>query len=112
VPDCPASSADDLTRIKVRNAAGDGPAWQRCRDARHLRRGSCAALQLFLATEINGDTLPGIRAAYGVKKMEELAKKLLPAGISFEWTDLSYQQATTRNLGLLIFPLSCSCTSF
>ena len=61
---------------------------------------------LFPATEINGDTLPGVGAAYGVAKMEELAKTILPAGISFEWTDLSYQQTTTGNLGLLIFPLS------
>jgi multidrug efflux pump len=38
--------------------------------------------------------------------MEELARTILPAGISFEWTDLSYQQSTTGNVGLLIFPLS------
>jgi multidrug efflux pump subunit AcrB len=37
--------------------------------------------------------------------MEELAKRILPPGIRFEWTDLSYQQTTTGNTGLLIFPL-------
>ena len=35
-----------------------------------------------------------------------LAKKILPDGISFEWTDLSYQKTTTSNVGRLIFPLS------
>jgi multidrug efflux pump subunit AcrB len=96
-----------LTRIKVRNAAGD-----------MVPLGNVAALvdtfgadrvpryNLFPATEVNGDTLPGVGAAYGIAKMEELAKKILPAGISFEWTDLSYQQTTTGNMGLLIFPLS------
>jgi hydrophobe/amphiphile efflux-1 (HAE1) family protein len=101
------SSADGLTRIKVRNAAGD-----------MVPLGNVATLvdtfgadrvpryNLFPATEVNGDTLPGAGAAYGIAKMEELAKKILPAGISFEWTDLSYQQTTTGNMGLLIFPLS------
>jgi multidrug efflux pump len=101
------NSADDLTRIKVRNAAGD-----------MVPLGNVATLvdtfgadrvpryNLFPATEINGDTSTGVGAAYGVAKMEELARKILPPGISFEWTDLSYQQTTTGNMGLLIFPLS------
>ncbi len=99
-------SADDLTRIKVRNSSGD-----------MVPLGNVATLtdtfgadrvpryNLFPATEVNGDTLPGVGAAYGVAKMEELAKQILPAGIGFEWTDLTYQQATTGNTGLLIFPL-------
>jgi hydrophobe/amphiphile efflux-1 (HAE1) family protein len=101
------NSADDLTRIKVRNATGD-----------MVPLGNVATLvdafgadrvpryNLFPATEINGDTSTGVAAAYGVAKMEELARKILPPGISFEWTDLSYQQTTTGNMGLLIFPLS------
>ncbi|WP_441255854.1 multidrug efflux RND transporter permease subunit [Tardiphaga sp. 285_C5_N1_2] len=99
--------AEDLTRIKVKNAAGD-----------MVPLGNVATLvdtfgadrvpryNLYPATEVNGDTLPGVGAAYGVAKMEELAKQILPSGIGFEWTDLSYQQTTTGNMGLLIFPLS------
>jgi hydrophobe/amphiphile efflux-1 (HAE1) family protein len=99
--------AEDLTRIKVKNAAGD-----------MVPLGNVATLvdtfgadrvpryNLYPATEVNGDTLPGVGAAYGVAKMEELAKQILPPGIGFEWTDLSYQQTTTGNMGLLIFPLS------
>jgi multidrug efflux pump subunit AcrB len=30
---------------------------------------------------------------------------ILADGISFEWTDLSYQQTTSGNAGLYIFPL-------
>jgi hydrophobe/amphiphile efflux-1 (HAE1) family protein len=101
------SSADDLTHIKVRNAAGD-----------MVPLGNVATLvdtfgadrvpryNLFPATEINGDTQPGYGAAYGIAKMEGLAHAILPPGIGFEWTDLSYQQTTAGNAGLLIFPLS------
>jgi len=37
--------------------------------------------------------------------MEELAKQVLPPGIAFEWTDLTFQQTSAGNTGLLIFPL-------
>ncbi len=101
------NSADDLTRIKVRNAAGDMVPLGNVATMRDIFGADrVPRYNLFPATEINGDTSPGMGAAYGVAKMEELAKKILPAGISFEWTDLSYQQTTTGNLGLLIFPLS------
>jgi multidrug efflux pump len=101
------NSADDLTRIKIRNAAGDMVPVGNVATLRDIFGADrVPRYNLFAATEINGDTLPGVGAAYGVAKMEELAKTILPAGISFEWTDLSYQQTTTGNLGLLIFPLS------
>ena len=35
-----------------------------------------------------------------------VASKALPNGMSFEWTDLSYQQATQGNAALVVFPLS------
>ncbi|MFH0301840.1 multidrug efflux RND transporter permease subunit [Bradyrhizobium sp. 31Argb] len=101
------NSADDPTRIKVRNAAGDMVPLGNVATLRDIFGADrVPRYNLFPATEINGDTLPGVGAAYGIAKMEELAKKILPAGISFEWSDLSYQQTTTGNLGLLIFPLS------
>ncbi|HZP11549.1 MAG TPA: multidrug efflux RND transporter permease subunit [Nevskiaceae bacterium] len=34
------------------------------------------------------------------------AAKVLPNGMSFEWTDLSYQQSTQGNAALIVFPLS------
>ncbi len=35
-----------------------------------------------------------------------LASELLPNGMDFEWTDLSYQQVTQGNAALIVFPLS------
>lgn len=101
------NSADDLTRIKVRNESGDMvPLGNVATLVNAFGADRVPRYNLYPATEVNGDTLPDVGAAFGIAKMEELAKKVLPAGISFEWTDLSYQQVTTGNLGLLIFPLS------
>jgi multidrug efflux pump subunit AcrB len=37
--------------------------------------------------------------------MKKLAEDTLPSGFSFEWTDLSYQQTTSGNAGLAVFPI-------
>ncbi len=34
-----------------------------------------------------------------------MADRILPSGFSFEWTDLSLQEATSGNTGLYIFPI-------
>ena len=38
--------------------------------------------------------------------MEDLAEDVLPDGMSYEWTDLSYQEKQTGNLAIFIFALS------
>jgi len=39
-------------------------------------------------------------------KIAELAQRVLPPGMQFEWTDLSYQQATQGKAALVVFPLA------
>jgi multidrug efflux pump len=36
----------------------------------------------------------------------QLAERVLPAGMQFEWAEMSYQQATQSNSALIIFPLA------
>ena len=38
--------------------------------------------------------------------MEELAGQVLPAGLSYEWTELAYQERQTGNAAVFIFALS------
>src|SRR5258708_18880543 len=38
--------------------------------------------------------------------MAELARQVLPNGMTIEWTDLSFQEATQGNAALLVFPVS------
>jgi len=99
-------SAEDLARVKTRNADGN-----------MVPLGSILTLHdtlgvdryprynLYPATEISGDTLPGKGSGFAIKTMEALAAKTLPPGIAFEWTDLSYQETTAGKAGLLVFPL-------
>ncbi|PLP96441.1 efflux RND transporter permease subunit [Cupriavidus pauculus] len=99
-------TADDLARLKVRNNDGKMvPIGTVTRVRERLGVDRTPRYNLYPATEINGDTLPGLGSAYAISTMEKLAGQVLPPGITFEWTDLSYQQTTAGNTGLLVFPL-------
>jgi hydrophobe/amphiphile efflux-1 (HAE1) family protein len=97
---------EDLARVKVRNDAGQMvpiASVTRLHEALGVER--FPRYNLFPTAEINGDTLPGLGSEFGIKTMERLAQETLPAGITYQWTDLSYQQTTAGNMGLLVFPL-------
>jgi len=97
---------EDLARVKVRNDAGQMvPIASVTRLHESLGVDRFPRYNLFPTAEINGDTLPGLGSEFGIKTMERLAKETLPAGITYQWTDLSYQQTTAGNMGLLVFPL-------
>ena len=55
--------------------------------------------------EINGGPAPGFSSGQAQAAMEKLAKDNLPNGISFEWTELTYQQILAGNTAILVFPL-------
>ena len=39
-------------------------------------------------------------------KLQEIAGKVLPRGITLEWSDLSYQQVSQSNSAIIVFPLA------
>jgi multidrug efflux pump subunit AcrB len=67
--------------------------------------GAGGALQPLSCVRVQGDTLPGTSSATALGIMRKLANQTLPSGFSFEWTDLSYQQATSAMRGSYIFPI-------
>lgn len=60
---------------------------------------------LFPSAEIYGNAAPGFSSGQAIATMEELARKVLPSGMSFEWTDIAYQQKVAGNSAIFIFPL-------
>jgi multidrug efflux pump len=57
------------------------------------------------AADISGSAAPGVSAGAAVQTMERLANEVLPNGIGFEWTELTYQQKLAGNTAILVFPL-------
>ena len=49
--------------------------------------------QMYPSADLNGFTIPSSSVpARRSSKMDELAKRDLPPGLKFEWTDMAYQQ--------------------
>lgn len=59
------------------------------------------------AADLAGEADPRVMSsAQAMDKLTELADQILPNGMSFEWTDLSFQQHTQGNAALVVFPLA------
>ncbi|MEH2512814.1 hydrophobe/amphiphile efflux-1 (HAE1) family protein [Nitrobacteraceae bacterium AZCC 1564] len=96
----------DLARLQTRNSAGQMVLLGSVVDFRDISGPDrVARYNLYPAAELQGDTLPGTSSTTALNIMQKLAHETLPSGFSFEWTDLSYQQATGGQTGLYVFPI-------
>ncbi|WP_207459708.1 efflux RND transporter permease subunit [Azospirillum sp. SYSU D00513] len=60
----------------------------------------------YTAADINGGPAPGYSSGQAEAAAERIAAEVLPRGMRFEWTDLTYQQILAGNAALWIFPIS------
>ena len=59
------------------------------------------------AADLTGETNAHlISSAQAIDKVGELARATLPNGMTFEWTDLTYQQVTQGKAAVVVFPLA------
>ena len=98
--------ATDVAQLKTRNAAGHmvplGTVMELkdIADADRINR-----YNLYPSAEINGAGMPGVSSGQAIEIMADLAKKDLPGGMTYEWTELAFQEVSAGNTALLIFPL-------
>ncbi len=59
----------------------------------------------FLTAEINGAAAPGYSSGQAEAAIAKLLEQELPNGMTYEWTDLTYQQILAGNTAVFIFPL-------
>jgi multidrug efflux pump len=59
------------------------------------------------AADLMGEADPRVMSsAQALGVVSAMAPQVLPPGMTFEWTDLSYQQVTQGNAALVVFPLA------
>jgi multidrug efflux pump len=59
----------------------------------------------FPAAEINGGPAPGSSSGQAQEAIAQVLRRALPPGMSFEWTELAYQEMLTGNTMIVVFPL-------
>jgi multidrug efflux pump len=96
----------DILKLKTRNALGQMvPLSTLASVEERLGPGTITRYNLFTAADVSGDTKPGTSTGQAIQIMEDLARKVLPPSMGFEWTDLTYQQILAGNTAIYIFPL-------
>ncbi|WP_404366809.1 efflux RND transporter permease subunit [Sphingomonas sp. MMS24-J45] len=61
---------------------------------------------LYPSAELQGDTVPGYSSGQSLETMAKLAAQILPKGMSYEWTEIAFQQTQAGNTGTLVFGLA------
>src|SRR5947209_2812675 len=60
---------------------------------------------LFRSAEVDGAAAPGFSSGQAITTMEDLSKKLLPQGFSYEWTGLSLEELASGSTSFILFGL-------
>lgn len=60
---------------------------------------------LYTAANVTGAPSPGYSSGQAIAAIEETAAKVLPKGISMEWTGITYQQLKAGDMAAMIFML-------
>ncbi|PZQ12263.1 MAG: multidrug efflux RND transporter permease subunit [Rhodanobacter denitrificans] len=98
--------AEDIGRLKTRNARGDMIPLASFVTARETSGPDRVPhYNGYLAAEINGGPAPGYSSGQAERAIEEVLAAELPNGMAYEWTDLTYQQILAGNTMMYIFPL-------
>jgi multidrug efflux pump len=100
------SKPDDIAQLKVRNQAGNMvPLGAVVNVSETTGPDTSMRYNGFRAADINGGPAPGYSTGQAQAAITNILAKTLPKGMSYEWTDLTYQQILTGDTALLVYPL-------
>ncbi|HXW75262.1 MAG TPA: multidrug efflux RND transporter permease subunit [Steroidobacteraceae bacterium] len=100
------SQLDDIMPLKTRNASGEMvPLGSVVNVSRSFGPDVVQRYNAYTAADINGGPAPGYSSGQAQAAMAKILDGTLPRGMSYEWTELAYQQLISGNTALLVFPL-------
>src|SRR5207244_1006281 len=60
----------------------------------------------FLGADISGRNAPGFSSGQAQDAIERIAAETLPPGISYDWTEITYQEILAGNSAVWVYPLA------
>jgi multidrug efflux pump len=100
------SHAEDIAQLKVRSTKGEMiplSSLMRVKDSYGPDR--VQRYNAYVSADINGGAAPGVSSGQAQAAMERIAKEVLPKGVTYEWTELTYQEILAGNTMVFVFPL-------
>jgi multidrug efflux pump len=100
------SKPEDILRLQTRNSAGEMlPLGSIVQVSQGYGPDRVFRYNGYLSADINGGPAPGFSTGQAKAAMEKILAETLPKGISYEWTDLTYQEILVGNSSVFVFPL-------
>ncbi|UVE43237.1 multidrug efflux RND transporter permease subunit [Pseudomonas chlororaphis] len=101
-------TAEDIANLRVRNDQGEMvPLGAMITVTPSYGPDPVVRYNGYPAADLIGDSDPKqLSSGQVIAKLEEIAARVLPRGITLEWTDLSYQQVTQSHAAAVVFPLA------
>jgi len=97
---------EQIRRLETRNAKGDMvPLGSLVTVKRGYGPDQVMHYNGYAAAEINGGPAPGHSSGQAQAAIADVLNTQLPSGMTFEWTELAYQELFAGNTMLLVFPL-------
>ncbi|PRC90718.1 efflux RND transporter permease subunit [Solimicrobium silvestre] len=100
------SHAEDIAQLKVRNDKGEMiplSSLMRVKDSYGPDR--VQHYNGYVTADLNGGPAPGVSSGQAQVALEKIAHEVLPKGITYEWTELTYQDILSGNTMIYVFPL-------
>jgi multidrug efflux pump len=98
--------AGDIAQLKTRNSAGQMvPLGSMVSVKESYGPDRAMRYNAYLTADINGAPAAGYSTNQAQDAMVKIVGSVLPKGLSFEWTELTYQQILAGDTTLLVFPL-------
>jgi len=96
----------DITQFKIRNSQGEMIPLGSFLDVQHSA-GPDRVMHYngYVTAEINGAPAPGYSSDQAKAAIEEILAETLPLGMTYEWTEITYQQILAGNASAFVFPL-------
>jgi HAE1 family hydrophobic/amphiphilic exporter-1 len=103
-------SADKINSFYVRNSKGEmTPLASMVTVKRVSGPEYTNRFNLFRSIQINGSPAPGYSSGQAMAAMEQVAAEVLPAGMGYAWSDMSYQEKKAEGGQAIIFGMSIFC---
>ena len=100
-------SAEKINSFYVRNSKGDmTPLGSLVNIKRVSGPEYTNRFNLYRSIQINGSPAPGYSSGQAMAAMEEVAAEVLPSGMSYTWSDMSYQEKKASGGQLAVFGMS------
>src|SRR3984885_6489402 len=100
------AQAEDIRTLKTRNADGAMvPLGSLLNVTPTFGPDAAQRYNAYRSADINAGPAPGYSTDQAQEALAGILKDTLPRGMSFEWTDLAYQQLISGNTATFVFPL-------